>query len=92
MDHLMRRSAELAIAFCLAAMTQSAEAGIFASNSSPAEVRVYEAALTDGNLASVGKCCGTRCITYRSHGRRKRICCDCAPPTKAVLHVKDPCA
>ena len=63
----------------------------------PAEARIraetvnaYDVSYTaEGNVVSA-VCCGTRCVAYRHHVRRR--CCDpCLVTVPVVLHVKDPC-
>lgn len=36
------------------------------------------------------KCCDV-CIDYRHRRCCRKVCCECAPPQKATLCVKDPC-
>ena len=37
------------------------------------------------------KCCDAPCIDYRYRRPCRKACCECAPPQKLTLCVKDPC-
>jgi len=53
---------------------------------------VSSAPATSGSCtapAPVPTTCCQPCIIYRPHGCRK-VCCGCEPPTKGILHAKNP--
>ena len=48
-------------------------------------------AACETKAAPAPKCCDTPCIDYRHRRPCRKVCCECAPPQKMTLCVKDPC-
>ena len=101
----MSRKAYLSLALLMlvAAGARQSEAGVLRRAAGPsfeAQARATLASFSStsssllliekGCDAAVPKCCYKPCIKYFYLGCR-RVCCECGPPVKAVLKVKDPC-